>query len=163
MVVRVANVSDREQRIPKGTVVGSCEEVERMRVASSVVRQAQGADGSVPAHLQDLLSRSAMFLDYRQAERLAALLSSYLDVFLSGNFDLGRTTLVKHHINTGNSLPIKQPPQRIVPAKQQEMEKAVSEHIAQGVVKKSQSLGICCGFGEKEERHDEVLCRLLGS
>ena len=78
-------------------------------------------------------------MDHRQAACLAELLRSYADVFSSGDFDLGRTGLVKHHINTGDSLPIKQPPRRIAPAKRQEMEKAVNELIAQGIVEKYQS------------------------
>lgn len=110
-----------------------------MRAWPNVVRQAQCTDGDVPAYLRDLLSRSATRLDHRQAACLAELLRSYADVFSSGDFDLGRTGLVKHHINTGDSLPIKQPPRRIAPAKRQEMEKAVNELIAQGIVEKSQS------------------------
>ncbi|XP_078492388.1 uncharacterized protein LOC144748289 [Ciona intestinalis] len=38
------------------------------------------------------------------------LLSQYEDVFAKPNGELGRTQLVKHNIDTGTSLPIKQPP-----------------------------------------------------
>ncbi|XP_042213279.1 uncharacterized protein LOC121860268, partial [Homarus americanus] len=44
-----------------------------------------------------------------------------------------------HHIDTGVQRPIKQPPQRIAPARRQEMEKAVGELIHQGLVEKSSS------------------------
>ena len=92
VLVLIANLSDREQRIPKGTVMGSCEEVERVRAGPNVVRQAQCTDGDVPAYLRDLLSRSATRLDHRQAACLAELLCSYADVFSSGDFAWGAPT-----------------------------------------------------------------------
>ncbi len=55
------------------------------------------------------------------------MLQKYADVFSSGDLDLGHTNLVKHHINTGNHPPIKQPPRRVAPVWHQEMEKAVDE------------------------------------
>ena len=134
MEIVVASVTEREKLIPKGTMVGSCEEVERVHVVLSSVQQEQHVDGDVPAHMQNLLSRSAACLEPRQMVRLAALLCSYTDVFSAGDLDLRCTALVKYH---SNSLSIKQPPWRVTLAKWQEMEKGIDELIAQGVVEKS--------------------------
>jgi len=53
--------------------------------------------------------------------------------------DLGRTSLVKHTINTNNRPPIKQPPRRVAPAKREEIERAVNEMAALGLIERSDS------------------------
>ena len=48
-----------------------------------------------------------------QRTRLKTLLDEYADAFSSGPADLGRTSVVKHQIDTGDSPPIKQAPRRV--------------------------------------------------
>lgn len=101
---------------------------------------AGGADeGRVPEHLRELLQKSAESLDPEQREKLRDMLCRYADVFSRGDTDLGRTNLVEHYIDTGDSRPIKHAPRRIPPARRQEMEKAVRDLLAQGVIEKSNS------------------------
>jgi hypothetical protein len=63
----------------------------------------------VPEHLKELFLQTLPHLessDHRR--RLVYLLASYADVFAAHSDDVGRTDLVKHHIDTGDSRPIHQ-------------------------------------------------------
>ena len=47
-------------------------------------------------------------LSVEDKQRIQRVIADNVDVFSSGEFDLGRTGLVKHHINTGDHRPFKQ-------------------------------------------------------
>ena len=61
------------------------------------------------------------------------------NVSISGPNDLGSTSLVKHKIHTGDTVPIRQSPRRLLLAKKQEMEKAVKSMESQGIIEQSNS------------------------
>ena len=46
--------------------------------------------------------------DGLDAEQRQQLLQNYQDIFSTGTYDMGRTNLVEHEINTGNHPPIRQ-------------------------------------------------------
>ena len=74
-----------------------------------------------------------------QRTKVSMLLDEYADMFSSGPADLGRTGMVKHRIDTGDSPPIKQA-QRRVPLHQQEVVRQhVEEMLHYGVVRPSAS------------------------
>ena len=139
VTVVVANLSRQERKVRIGDTVGACEEVERSPRTSEDDGAIHSMSTGVPEHLQDLLERSVVMLDREHTTRVAKLLREHADVFSNGDLDLGRTDLVKHRIDTGNSHPIKQPARRIAPARRQEMEATVGELISQGVVERSNS------------------------
>lgn len=68
-----------------------------------------GEKPSVPEHLSDLFQRSSHLLAMDKRSQLAQLLTDFADVFAVSSDDLGHTSLVTHQINTGSSLPIRQP------------------------------------------------------
>ena len=68
------------------------------------------------------------------------LLFEFADIFSIDRSDLGCTDIVQHHINTGNSLPIRQPPRRLPLANKEETEKAILEMQKQNVIEPSSSL-----------------------
>ena len=89
---------------------------------------------SLPSHLDDLYERTIPCLDQIQKNEVAVLLTEFSDVFASSTDDLGRTSLVKHTINTGDSKPIRQNPRRL-PVGQRtvaevELEKMLKRHRA---------------------------------
>ena len=53
----------------------------------------------------------------------------YRDIFAKSKSDLGRTSLFKHEINTGNRPPIKQRPRRVPFAKQKVEREEVSKML----------------------------------
>ncbi|KAK4309250.1 hypothetical protein Pmani_007956 [Petrolisthes manimaculis] len=95
--------------------------------------------GLLPEHLWDLAKRSTSCLTEEQAKKTLKALAQYADVFSRGDMDLGRTALVKHSVNTGNSSPVKQAPRRVAPAKREEMQQAVESMAALGLIERSDS------------------------
>ena len=88
----------------------------------------------MPPHLADLYEKSTEGLTQEEAEQVRKLLVEYADVFSRGSEDLGRTDLVKHHIRTGDTIPIKQPPGRMPLTLREEAKKAVEEMVQQKVI-----------------------------
>ena len=71
----------------------------------------EGEMPSVPKHQSDLFQRSSHLLAPDERSQLAQLLTDFADVFAVFSDDLGHTSLVTQ-INTGSSLPIRQPARR---------------------------------------------------
>ena len=67
------------------------------------------------------------------------LLAKFSDVFSAGSHDLGCTDLVEHHIDTGFSKPVRQPPRRFPWAKREDAEKCIQKMQEQGVIEPSSS------------------------
>ncbi|XP_050714254.1 uncharacterized protein LOC126997298 isoform X2 [Eriocheir sinensis] len=137
VTVLVANSSDEAREVPAGAKLGTCEEVEQQEEASGSAESA--AVRPLPDFLEDLAHRSAANLTEAQTEKMRHTLAQYADVFSRGDLDLGRTGLVKHGINTGNGAPTRSPPRRVVPARREELQRAVNELAAQGVMERTDS------------------------
>jgi len=89
----------------------------------------------VPDHLIDLFVDSIEELGTEaEIERLANFLKEYQDVFATESGDLGRTDIVQHRINTGDSQPIRQPPRRVPIHKRPIVQAEVEKMLAKGVV-----------------------------
>ena len=94
---------------------------------------------SLPSHLDDLYERTIPCLDQLQKNEVAVLLTEFSDVFASSTDDLGRTSLVKLTINTGDSKQIGQNPRRL-PLSQRTVSKVEVEKMLQrGVIEHSTS------------------------
>ena len=73
--------------------------------------------------LQDLFHRSINGLSFEESRKLARLIEHNKHTFAKGPTDLGQTSVVTHHIDTGISKPIKQQPRRTPKAFEGEEEK----------------------------------------
>ena len=81
-------------------------------------------------HLTDLYDRAVGNIPEGDRVLIRELLVKYQDVFSRDDKDLGRTSLVKHHIETGDSKPINQ---------RKEVEKQVLDLLDGGLVEPSDS------------------------
>ncbi|XP_069125649.1 uncharacterized protein [Argopecten irradians] len=102
--LRLMNVQDKPQVIYTGTTIATASLVD-------VVCQGDLPDGetdSLRTDLKQLLERSMTSLDEKQYKEVEDLLRQYRHVFAENDADLGRTSLVKHRIETGSAKPIKQ-------------------------------------------------------
>ena len=63
-------------------------------------------------HLQPVLDTLPTELTPLEREEAITFIKGYSDVFSKGEFDLGRTSLITHHIDTGDAKPIRQPLRR---------------------------------------------------
>ena len=85
--------------------------------------------------MKDLYTRSTLPL----MQEVYLLLCEVTDVFSDGPGDFRRTDLVKHKIDTGDAVPIRQPPHRLCLSKKEEAQKTVQDMNQQGVIQPSQS------------------------
>src|SRR6266487_1207724 len=74
-----------------------------------------------------------------QRKRVEELLRKNEDIFIKGKYEVGRTNIVKHTINTGDKKPIKQRARRLS-VKEKELEKEhIEEMLKKGIIRKSKS------------------------
>ena len=89
-----------------------------------------------PEHMRDLYEQALRTCQSdHQAMRVAQLLTSYADVFSKDDEDVGHTDLVRHAIPVApDTTPIRQPPRRLGPEKDKEVEEQVSQLVEKGLV-----------------------------
>ena len=93
----------------------------------------------IPEHLAELWERNSRRLNELQKQKLRIFLKKYEKVFATFPEDLGRTGIVKHTIDTGDSRPIQQRPRRL-PLQQREVEqKQIKEMLERNVIAPSSS------------------------
>jgi hypothetical protein len=99
------------------------------------------AASELPAHLTELYTKAVVEANLPDviAEQLKKLLIKHGNVFASSDDDLGRTTLVEHHIDTGDAAPIRQPARRLPLSQQADCEKEIESMLAKGVIEPGQS------------------------
>ena len=143
--VPVANLTDSPVRVRAGSCIGTCEQVdvgpgspgdgEEEPVGPMLARRT--GIGSLPAHLAEMLEASSRDLSPDQRDEVRTLLTTYADVFSAHDQDLGRTSVIEHHIETGDACPVKVPPRRIPIHKRQEVEDTVRQLSEQGLIEPS--------------------------
>lgn len=78
-------------------------------------------------------------LSVNQLEDLQKLLDSFDNIFSCGPHDLGRTSVLKHAIDTGGSAPIKQRSYKLPHGMKEESRAIIQEMLSNGVIQKSTS------------------------
>ena len=154
--VRVANTNDDDLRVFAGTriafiqpvvsifdVADGFENNESSSTTTKPIRSVRSGDqtnfDSWPEELKDLYARSCKGLDTGERQRLAALLDKHRKSFAMSADDHGRTSIVRHAIDTGNASPIKQRPRRPPRAFEGEEEKIIADQLKAGVIRESSS------------------------
>ena len=94
-----------------------------------------------PKVLQGLIVYRALIPNPSPTEnsRLTSLLDHYSDVFASSNLELGRSSIIRHNIDTGNARPIKQSRYRVSQTQKAEIEQQIQKMLAQDVIRVSSS------------------------
>ena len=85
------------------------------------------------------LSQRTLACEAKQVELLEDLLLNSVDVFALNDSELGRTSLVKHSIDTGDHPPIKQQPRRTPFVRREKISKLIDEIQQSGVMQPSAS------------------------
>ena len=92
-----------------------------------------------PSASQTFIDLSHTDLTEEQRAKLNQLLHENRDVFAFTDDELGHTSLVQHHIDTGNAQPICQQPYRVSPTVQNCIDEHVEKMLGQGVIQPSVS------------------------
>ncbi len=143
--VKVMNTGENERLIKKGTVLAKMFPLQEDEVR--IVNTAQVSEQSnicvennvVPDHLCDLMERCSKGLENEEVTEVVKLLSEYEDVFSKGEFDIGRTSLIKHKIDTPGAHPIRQPLRRSSPEQRAEVDRQVKELLDRNLIQPSDS------------------------
>ncbi len=138
--VRVMNLSGHSQRIKRGQELANCEPISSVVSGSPSDLDSCNSGGlCLPEHMRPLYERCASELQPHQQQEVIQLLCQNADVFSRGPEDLGRTDVVKHHLETSNASPIRQLPRRLPVVKREEARNAVEQMEQQGLIEPSTS------------------------
>ena len=164
--VNIVNTNDHTVTLAKGLPLGRLEEVQLMETGSTSPGTSHADDGDT-THIESLLQGVDESVDNATRCKLQDLLYQHKDVFSRDEYDLGRATMVKHRIDTGDARPFRQPLRRqpahllpIIDEQLQEMQRqgiirpAQSEWGSNLVVvkKKDGSLRFCVDYRQLNER-----------
>lgn len=137
------NVSSQSQTIFKNTVVGMTFPVKEI-----IMPETEGSVNHVmpvereevlPEHLQELFDRTRPELSAEQTAQVKNILIKFSSIFSRNKDDFGRTSLIKHHINTEGEKPTKQPPRRLPHHAAEYVDKEVQNMVDKGIVEPSSS------------------------
>ena len=143
VLLRCFNCSDQTLKVAAGSIVGELIAVEEADVQDvpndqppAGIRAQQGATPDVPSHLVELYAQAGSVLpEPAQRQAVAQLLGEYEAVFSKGDHDVGRTDQVLHEIPlVPGAHPIKQPPHRLGPEKEAEVDRQVQGLLQRGLI-----------------------------
>ena len=93
----------------------------------------------VPEHLTDLYNRSTKDLPDHECIAVAQLLAKFANTFAKNSNDLGKTDVVKHHIDTGDEPPVRQRARRLPITQTEELKRQIDELHKNGIIRESDS------------------------
>ncbi|KAK3083976.1 hypothetical protein FSP39_006179 [Pinctada imbricata] len=138
--LKVMNLSSETKILYPVKEVGKFTPITEVHSLPDLSAVSEASDSNdVPQHLQDILLRCTTSLDDSDNEKAKSLLIRYSDLFAKSDEGVGRTSLVKHKINTGDKAPIKQKPRRLPMQMHKEVETHVSDMLRRGVIEPSTS------------------------
>ena len=144
--IRIANPYSQSCKLYKNTIVASYEPVEPVQLLSVNSTQSEEyvpntcSNKDLPEHLKELYLKSSQNLTSEQQARLKQLLVNHQNQFSKNSHDLGRTTLLEHHINIiPGTKPIKQQPYRLPLAKRRDAENEIKAMAERDLIEPSTS------------------------
>ena len=115
MPIRIMNTSSEDINICAGTTIGRAHAVcNVITIDDDEVHEENTAIRSCHVHsvVDELYQRNSANLNADEKKQLRDLLIKHDKVFVKSPSDLGRTSILKHKIETGNARPIRQPARR---------------------------------------------------
>ena len=149
--IRILNGQPMGVQVHRGTVIGfaepadECPAVGKRNIVGLVaeeeltVETSQGETINMPEHMQELVDKCSKNLATDEKNRLIKTLQEFEHVFVGKDNQLGRTSLVKHTINTGDHPPIKQRPRRTPMHLQEEVKMQINDMLERKVIQPSTS------------------------
>lgn len=146
--LRLLNLTGQPQALRKRTIAATVECVENVTAIETdpcptdtfPVRSVHDLDPKdLPEHLHLVWEANYSDLSDQQRQSFLALLLKHQNVFAKSKFDLGRTDLVQHKIDTGDHKPIKQAPRRLPLNKREIAEKEVQSMLENNIIEPSTS------------------------
>ena len=134
--VRVMNVTPKPVTLKKGTPISELRQVQPIQESQKQNVAQNAADKDV---IDGLLSQIDPSVPDHSREDLRKILERYHTVFSKGEWDLGRTDIVTHSIDTADSRPVRQRMRRYPPMHLRAIDQHVDEMIRQGIIEPATS------------------------
>src|SRR5208282_1124204 len=138
IAVRVINTTSEPRLIRKDTYLGVLSPVCTLENTDDSVDIPTDNPSTEPAS-QLLINALPSELSEQQKQQATDLIRSYEDVFSQGEYDIGRTHLVEHTIDTGDHIPIRQPLRRHPITHLEIIDKQVEEMRQSGIIEPAAS------------------------
>ena len=165
VALRVVNLTDEPIKLYRNTVAAEFEPIEKVVEfeTEGVCRKVTGdvcdfpvndapettnsntdeddstSQTSLPSYLQEMWKTSSEHLQEDEKEELLHLLHQNKGLFAKSKEDLGRTSIVKHHIDVGTARPIKQRPRRLAIHQREEEQRQIEAMLRMDVIEESNS------------------------
>jgi len=115
MRIPVVNTTSKPVKLHEDTYSGitspvaiiSDEKPNDAQAECSSVALEQDVQGAPPDALAPIVAEFHESLTHPQQQKAEQLLRKFEDIFSKGLYDMGRTTVVEHHIDTGDIRPIR--------------------------------------------------------
>ena len=140
--IPVANLGNTPCHLSEGQFIGNAVQV-HVGDSETCVQQPQTTDqtatNGVPEHVQCLISTLPPDLSFEEYKAVKAFVAENADLFSKSDYDIGRTQLVKHRIDTGDHPPFKEPlrhhPMAFLPV----IDQHVNEMLAHDIIEPAAS------------------------
>ena len=135
--VRVANIGDSPYQLSTGQLVGHAMPVSVDETC--VPRAAEDADGDTPAHVACLLNTLPADMSAAERQAVEDFVQKNADVFSKSEYDIGRTHLARHRIDTGDHPPFREPLRRHPVAYLPIIDQHVDDMLANDIIEPAMS------------------------
>ena len=141
--VQFTNIRGVPVTIPPNTDIGTFYTIQEDGSGMYEVLDGNDTTGHIPDNekdkmIQDLhIDQSAVSDAGKRV--LKRLVTEYGDIFSKNNEDIGKTRLLRHHINTGDAAPVRQRPRRIPLRLREEVEEQKNKMLRDGIIEESSS------------------------
>ncbi|CAC5399974.1 unnamed protein product [Mytilus coruscus] len=106
---------------------------------AKVINKDEEIEKKMPFHLQELYRKSTKEKTFQEKIKVREVLIKFQDCFSMNDSDTGLTSITEHAFDTGDSVPIKQPPRRVPLAFAEAEKEAIIELQKKGVIRESSS------------------------
>src|SRR5208282_1984084 len=135
LVIRAVNTSHEPRLIKKDTFLGTLSPVLAMEDENITTGQQPLREPASKVIVDSLTNE----LSDSQRRQVAGLVASYEDIFSLNDYDIGRTHLVEHSIDTGDHRPIRQALRRHPISHLEVIDEEVEEMLQHGVIEPAAS------------------------
>ena len=107
--VRIMNVKKVTQEMKKGDYLTEVQEIDgEITIEDESLAGKEEREEKIDQHIRKLIEEIDTEVPPEEKEQLDHLMNQYRDIISSDEYDLGRTSMIQHKIETGNSKPVRQ-------------------------------------------------------
>ena len=134
--IRIMNINKEEKKLEEGISLSPTQEV---IVIEKKKEEEHVRDSKIEVQIEDIISRVDESVPEKHKEKLRTMLNEYKDIISSDEFDLGRTDIVEHRIDTGDARPVRQTLRRTPEAYSHIIDEQLEILLKQGIIEPAQS------------------------